>query len=83
MFGMMPGQNPFVEQFLKRRKEMAMKAAVEPPTTTKSGKKSLKPSLGALPEHEMDLATICSSKPKPKVVREYLEKRVGELAAEM
>ena len=81
MFGIVSGMNPVVDRFLKQRKEMAVKAAamVAPPTTTKAKSNSLT----ALPTKEMDLATICESKPKPKIVREYFTRRVEELVSEM
>jgi len=77
MYGMMPGQNPFLDQFLKHRKQLAVKSAME--TAPKAGGKPVQ-GLNTLPAHSMDLATICSSKPKPKVVREYFEQRISELA---
>lgn len=72
--GMMPGQNQFLDQFMKMRKGItAAKAAVEP---TRPAANTMK---GPMPTREMDLGMLCETKPKAKVVREYFEKRVEEL----
>ena len=83
MFGIVPGQNPFLDQFLKRRKEVAAKAAIVTEAAAPAKKLTGASSITALPTHDMDLATICESKPKQKVVREYFQQRVEELVSEM
>jgi len=35
-----------------------------------------------LPTRELTLEVLCETKPKPKVVKEYFEKRVKELTSE-
>ena len=72
--GMMPGQNQFLEQFMKMRRNIASAQAAQAapakaPNTTK----------GPMPTREMDLSMLCETKPKPKVVREYFARRVEEL----
>jgi hypothetical protein len=83
MFGLGTGQNQFLAQFMKQRSAIAAKATAMPATATKATSKGGVPSIGGLPTKEMNLATICESKPKPKVVREYFAKRVEELVSEM
>jgi hypothetical protein len=71
--GMMPGQNQFLDQFMKMRRNIASAQTaavpVKPANTIK----------GPMPTREMDLGMLCETKPKAKVVREYFERRVEEL----
>ena len=74
--GMMPGQNQFLDQFMKMRRNIASAQAAQ---ATAAAVKPANTMKGPMPTREMDLSMLCETKPKPKVVREYFARRVEEL----
>jgi len=91
MFGIVAGQNPFLDQFLKRRRELEGGAVTtkrsgsgEKERLTGKGGKSGALGGSALmgnfaKKKEIDLEYICAEKPKVAIVKEYLEKRILEI----
>ena len=85
MRGIIPGRNPFLDQFMKTRAQLG----ATPPITSASEKprtevnKRGSTTKGALPEPKLTLGTIIADKPKADIVRQYLESRVEELTAQL
>ena len=71
--------NKFLESFVRMRAGLnKANASVVTSATTRAAPA---PPRG-LPTREVTLEVLCETKPKPKVVKEFFEKRVAELTAE-
>ena len=70
--------NKFLESFVRMRAGLnKANASVVTSATTRAT-----PVGRGLPTREVTLEVLCETKPKPKVVKEFFEKRVAELTAE-
>lgn len=77
---MIPGQNRFLDQFVKMRQGLSAAATASAPVVKRGA--TVSTVKGPMPSREMDLAMMCETKPKPKVVKEYFMRRVEELQEE-